>query len=103
VIYYTSDVSGFGILSFYGGTSFVAPQLNGTTALLGEYLHDRLGLLNIPLYQLARNGGYAAPKAPLRAITQGSNDFYLGSKGYNPAAGLGVLNVGNLAEALSNH
>ena len=103
VIYYASDVSGFGILSFYGGTSFVAPQLNGTTALLGEYLHDRLGLLNIPLYQLARNGGYAAPKAPLRAITQGSNDFYLGSKGYNPAAGLGVLNVGNLAEALSNH
>ena len=35
IIYYTSSVSGFEILTFYGGTSFVAPQLNGVTALLG--------------------------------------------------------------------
>jgi subtilase family serine protease len=98
VIYYTSDQSGFGILNFYGGTSFVGPQFNGTAALLGEYLHERLGLLNFPLYELAASGGYQGAHAALRAITRGNNDFYTGSVGYNPAAGLGVVDVGNLAE-----
>ncbi len=99
-IYYTSDQTGFSILTFYGGTSFVGPQLNGVTALIGEYLGERVGLLNYPLYQLARNGGYSGSKAPLRAITAGDNDFYKGSSGYNPGAGLGTLNVYNFAEAL---
>ena len=49
LIYYTSNVSGFGIETYYGGTSFVAPQLNGVSALLGQYLDGRrLGLLNLP-------------------------------------------------------
>jgi len=102
VLYYTSSVSGFGIGSFIGGTSFVAPQLNGVSALIGEYLHgSRLGLLNFPLYQLGRTGqGYGGPHAPLRAITDGDNWFYHGSKGYNPAAGLGTLDVANFADAL---
>ena len=38
VLYYTSSVSGFGIASYFGGTSFVAPQLNGVSALIGQYL-----------------------------------------------------------------
>ena len=34
-----------GLIDGFGGTSFVAPQLNGITALLGEATHRRLGLL----------------------------------------------------------
>ena len=101
VIYYTSSVSGFVILSGAGGTSFVAPQLNGITALLGEEFHGRLGLLNFALYSLARgNRGYEGRHPPLRAITAGDNWFYYGSPGYNPAAGLGTLDVTNFANSL---
>ncbi len=101
VIYYTSNVSGFGILTFIGGTSFVAPQLNGVSALLGQDLHGRIGLLNFPLYYLALTGqAYSGPNAPLHAIAYGDNWFYHGRNGYSPAAGLGTLDVGNFAEAL---
>jgi subtilase family serine protease len=101
VVYYTSSVSGFSAQTFWGGTSFVAPQLNGAAALLGEYLKTRLSLLNIPLYQLAKSGGYrGGGSAPLKAIVDGNNDFYTGSPHYDPAAGLGVLNFGSLAGSL---
>src|SRR5208282_5604198 len=102
VVYYTSSVSGFGIEPGWGGTSFVAPQLNGVSALLGEYLHgSRIGLLNFPLYGLARSGqAYGNARAPLHAIAYGDNWFYHGSNGYNPAAGLGTLDVWNFAESL---
>jgi kumamolisin len=101
IIPYTSDVNGFGIFAFAGGTSFVAPQLNGVTALLGQDLHSRFGLLNYPLYFLALTGqAYHGPNAPLRAISTGDNWFYTGSNGYNPAAGLGTLDVSNFARAL---
>ncbi len=103
VIYYTSDQDGFGILSYYGGTSFVAPQLNGMTALLGQYLHGRLGLLNVPLYELAAgHSPYSGKTAPFNVIKDGNNDFYTGRNGYSPAAGIGTINVYNLAEALKN-
>jgi len=103
VIYYTSNVSGFEILQSYGGTSFVAPQLNGVTALLGEYLWgSRLGLLNYPLYDFALTGrAYGGARPPLHAIAYGDNWFYHGTNGYNPAAGLGTLDVWNFAQALS--
>jgi kumamolisin len=101
VLYYTSSVYGFGMDSYYGGTSFVAPQLNGVSALLGEYLGGRLGLLNFPLYELGRTGqAYAGAKAPLHAIKDGDNWFYYGRNGYNPGAGLGTLDVANFAEIL---
>jgi len=95
-IYYTSSKSGFQVLSFFGGTSFVAPQLNGVTALLGQSEHTRIGLLNFPLYDLAHGlRGYNGSKPPLRAITDGDNWFYSGHVGYSPAAGLGTLDVAN--------
>lgn len=99
VIYYTSSANGFGEETFYGGTSFVAPQLNGVAALLGQYLHGRLGLLN--------NALYAAPdsqtsSASLHPITSGDNWFYQGRNGYSPAAGLGVLDVANFAKYLQS-
>jgi len=102
VIYYTSDVDGFGQLSYFGGTSFVAPQLNGVSALLGQYLGgQRLGLLNYPLYAFARSGkAFNGTNAFVRAIKFGDNWFYQGSNGYNPGAGLGTLDVTNFAAAL---
>jgi subtilase family serine protease len=101
-IYYTSDVTGFGVTTFWGGTSFVAPQLNGVTALLGQALHgSRLGLLNYPLYALALTGqAYGGTNAPLHAVPYGDNWFYSGRNGYSPAAGLGTLDVANFARKL---
>ncbi|MDP9066690.1 MAG: S53 family peptidase [Pseudomonadota bacterium] len=101
IVYYTSNVNGFSLQTFYGGTSFVAPQLNGLTALFGQYVGARLGLLNGPLYRLARaRGSYHGKGAPLRAIAYGNNDFFYGRDGYSPAAGVGTLDVANFAEAL---
>jgi subtilase family serine protease len=102
VIYYTSNVTGFGKVTFYGGTSFVGQQMNGVTALLGEYLHgSRLGLLNYPLYDLALSGqAYTGTDAPLHAIAYGDDWFYYGSNGYNLGAGLGTLDVWNFAKTL---
>ena len=101
VIYYTSSSTGFGIANFYGGTSFVGPQLNGVAALIGQYLHGRLGLLNHPLYQFQKEkGAYSGTTAPFNAIDSGNNDFYTGGKGYSLGAGIGTLDVFNFAEAL---
>jgi kumamolisin len=101
VIYYTSNQTGFGEDTFYGGTSFVAPQLNGVTALLGQYVGKRIGFLNPLLYNLAATGqAYGGSKAPLNQITRGDNWFYSGSKGYNLGDGLGTINVANLAAIL---
>ena len=99
-VYYTSDKTGFGIATGYGGTSFVAPELNGVAILIDEYVNGRVGLLNGPLYNLARGTGYMGRHPILTAIRYGNNDFYYGSKGYNPGAGLGVIDVTQLAEAL---
>jgi kumamolisin len=104
-VYYTSDVDGFGISTYWGGTSFVAPQLNGVTALLGQSLRgSRLGLLNYPLYALALTGrAYGGQGAPLHAVTAGDNWFYSGRNGYNPGAGLGTLDVANFAKKLGGN
>ncbi len=101
VIYYTSDQSGFAIETYLGGTSFVSPQLNGVTALIGQYVHGRVGLLNIPMYELARHGsGYGGKNAPFNVIKYGNNEFYQGREGYSPAVGIGTLDVANFADAL---
>jgi kumamolisin len=101
LIPYTSDVAGFLVLSFVGGTSFVAPQLNGLTALFGEDLHQRLGLLNFELYSLVGfHQAYGGRHPPLRAISSGDNWFYHGSQGYNLGAGVGVMDVANFARVL---
>jgi subtilase family serine protease len=100
-LYYTSDVSGFSISTFWGGTSFVAPQLNGVTALLGQYLDDRrVGFFNFALYGLAASNGASSGAVALHPIASGDNWFYHGSNGYNPASGLGTLDVANFARAL---
>jgi subtilase family serine protease len=99
-IFYTSNVHGFEVEHGIGGTSFVAPQLAGITALLGQNAGHRLGLLNPLLYGLALAGGTHGPQAVLNTISAGDNWFYSGRNGYSPAAGLGTLNVANLAKRI---
>jgi subtilase family serine protease len=100
-VYYTSDTFGFGIYAFGGGTSFVAPQLNGVTALLGQSVNSRVGLLNYPLYALAHgNKGYKGALPPLRDISDGDNWFYYGRNAYGQGSGLGTLDVANFAAYL---
>lgn len=87
-----------GLLSGFGGTSFVAPQLNGIMALVSQANGvRRLGLINPMLYRFKRQVGSSAP---LVDITAGDNWFYAGIPGYDPGAGLGVLDVANFAAAV---
>jgi kumamolisin len=103
ILPYTSDQTGFSVEEFGGGTSFVAPQLNGITALYAQALGHRVGLLNVPLYQLLRSGNaYSGKKAPLRDVTQGDNWFFSANKAYDQATGVGVPDVANLLEALKS-
>jgi subtilase family serine protease len=86
----------------WGGTSFVAPQFNGSAALIDSYVGHRTGLWNPALYSLA--SGASSPVTPLNT-TGGSNDnlFYTGRAGtqYNAATGLGVPNLTKLATDLA--
>lgn len=87
-----------GLLAGFGGTSFVAPQLNGIMALVMQANGGRrLGLVNPMLYRFKRQGG---ANAALVDVTAGDNWFYAGVPGYNPGAGLGVLNVANFSAAV---
>ncbi len=100
-VFYTSDVTGFGVADYWGGTSFVAPQLAGITTLLDQNAGKRIGLLNFALYGLASSGAaYSGSHPPLRDIRQGNNEFYAAGSGYDPASGLGVLDVAAFAAAI---
>jgi kumamolisin len=100
VIYYTSDVNGFEIEQA-GGTSFVAPELNGVATLFVQALHHRIGLLNPALYAVAGSPGrHRGHHAPLRDITGGDNWYWHSRTGYDQTTGVGVPDVANLLEAL---
>jgi subtilase family serine protease len=81
-----------------GGTSFVAPQLNGIFTLIAAGRNSRLGLLHPQLYGAFKTYGYGAT-SPFRAITAGTNLYYKSTNTFNPATGLGSLDVTNLARA----
>ncbi len=85
-----------GISTGMGGTSFVAPQLSGISALLRQDGGHRLGFWNPQMYALQKIFGYGC-WAPFRDITSGDNWFYKGKPGYSPGAGIGTLDVGNLS------
>jgi subtilase family serine protease len=99
---YTDETGAFGIGFGSGGTSFVAPQLNGIAALLGQKVGGRVGLLNYPIYGLLRDGkAYkGGVKAPLVDIAAGDTWFYTGKAGYDQTTGAGVMNVAGFADAL---
>jgi kumamolisin len=102
LLYYTSSVSGFEIAT-YGGTSFVAPQLNGVTSLFVDALHHRVGLLNPALYLIASSrDAYSGREAPLRDITTGNNWYWSAGPGYDQTTGVGVPDVANLLDALQD-
>jgi kumamolisin len=95
-----STVDG-GLAAGFGGTSFVAPQLNGISALISQASGaGRLGLWNPMLYRFKDSFG-SSKKSPIVDITAGNNWFYAGVRGYEPGAGLGVLDVANLAAAVA--
>jgi subtilase family serine protease len=85
-----------------GGTSFVAPQFNGSAALIDSYLGHRTGLWNPSLYALA--AGPSSPVTPLNTVGSGNdNVFYTGNPGeqYNEATGLGIPNLTKFAQELA--
>ncbi|MEO6800999.1 MAG: S53 family peptidase [Rhodanobacter sp.] len=97
---FVSSTDGAGLLTFEGGTSFVAPQLNGISALLRQSTRGRIGLWNPQVYALRNIFGYG-PFSAFNDIRQGDNWFYAGKYGYEPGAGIGTLDVSNLALFLS--
>jgi subtilase family serine protease len=82
----------------WGGTSFTAPQLSGSAAVINSFAGHRVGFWNPASYAFATSG-----RSPFTALSQArtSNDnlFYTGNRGqpYNPGSGLGYPNLGALA------
>jgi kumamolisin len=92
---YAPSVGG---LAEYGGTSFVAPQLNGATAVIDSYLGHRVGFWNPTIYAAAI--GFNSPFTQLnQAGTSNDNIYYTGNPGelYNEGIGLGVPDLARLA------
>jgi kumamolisin len=90
-------VYGTDILQF-GGTSFVAPQLNGSTAVIDSLLGHRVGFWNPSIYRFAQLAN--SPFTPLDVSgTNNDNIYYSGTAGqiYNPGSGLGTPNLAKLA------
>jgi kumamolisin len=86
----------------YGGTSFVAPQLAGISALINSSVGQRVGFWNPQIYRFAQQSD--SPFTPLND-TGASNDngYYTGTAGtvYNQATGLGIPDVAALANKFS--
>ena len=82
----------------WGGTSFVAPQLNGSTAVIDAALGYRVGFWNPSIYRAATS--WNSPFTTLnQAGTSNDNIYFTGNPGtvYNEATGLGVPNLAALA------
>jgi subtilase family serine protease len=76
------------IQNFYGGTSFVAPQLNGVTSLFVQELGGRVGQISPAIYEFQN--------ITTRDITYGDNWGYNALSGYDNATGMGVLDATGL-------
>ncbi|MDN5562251.1 MAG: S53 family serine peptidase [Luteococcus sp.] len=95
-----SAIGGPALQDAGGGTSFVAPQLGGTSALYSQKLGRRVGLWNPWIYRAAL--GEDSPFTPLdEQGPQNSNLHYTGTPGkkYNPAVGLGIPDLGKLSDS----
>jgi len=95
---YFTGFTGNPLESGWGGTSFVAPQLNGSTAVIDQAVGHRVGFWNPAIYRWA-----ALPNSPFRPLSTPSagntNLFYTGTAGriFNPASGLGAPDLARLA------
>ena len=82
----------------WGGTSFIAQQFSGTTAVLDSVVGHRVGFWNPSIYAFAQS--FNSPFTPLQQPgTSNDNDYYTGNPGtiYNEATGLGIPNFARLA------
>jgi len=82
----------------WGGTSFVGPQFDGSTAILDQYIGGRVGFWNPAIYQFASQAG--SPFTPIgKSGTSNDNLFYTGTPGltYNVGTGLGTPDMSRLA------
>jgi subtilase family serine protease len=103
--YFSEWPGGGGTEVGWGGTSFVAPQLNGSAAVIDSFLHHRTGFWNPAIYRFAAVRSWT-PFTPLdSASANNDNLYYTGSKGaiYNPGSGLGVPNLDKLALDFRRH
>jgi subtilase family serine protease len=99
--YVVVSTSDGGVVS-EGGTSFVAPQLNGISALLAQSTGHRVGFWNPQVYLLQNIFGYG-PWSAFHSVNAGDNWFYSGAPNYAPGAGIGTLDVANLNLFLGGH
>ncbi|MGF7436634.1 S53 family peptidase [Lentilactobacillus senioris] len=83
-----------------GGTSYVAPQMAATTAVMNSGLPKPIGFLNPQMYRLAQ--GIDSPFTPLNSVKDNNNLFYTGQPNtlYNQATGLGTVNFARLYNQL---
>ncbi len=109
ILYSPSDVGHNGETSptepGWGGTSFVAPQLNGSAAVIDSALGRRTGFWNPAIYRFAayRNSPFTPLDTP---GTSNDNLYYSGVPGatFDPGAGLGIPNLSQIeADFASNH
>jgi kumamolisin len=95
---YFTGFTGDPLESGWGGTSFVAPQLNGSAALIDSLVGHRVGFWNPAIYRFAT--GHNSPFTPLStASNANTNLFYTGTHGqkYNVGSGLGTPDLAKLA------
>lgn len=98
LLYNPSANTGVALQGGWGGTSFVAPQLNGSDAVIESAVGHRVGFWNPAIYTFAT--GHDSPFTPLdQSGTTNDNLYYTGSAGtvYNAATGLGTPNLTDLA------
>jgi len=101
LLYEPSAGAGNELQGGWGGTSFVAPQFNGSAAVIDSALGHRVGFLNPTMYRLATS--WNSPVHPLNSSgTSNDNLYYTGKRGtrYNPATGLGTPDFGALIAQL---
>ena len=98
LLYFSEFTSGGSLQAGWGGTSFVAPQFNGATALIDSFLGHRVGFWNTSIYRFATR--WNSPFTPLDTSgTSNDNLYYTGTPGqlYNVGTGLGTPNFARLA------
>lgn len=95
---YFTGFTGSPLEAGWGGTSFVAPQFAGATAVMDSYVHHRVGFWNPAIYRFA-----ASKKSPFEPVnttgTSNDDNFYTGTRGslFNAGTGLGTPDFAKLA------
>jgi subtilase family serine protease len=88
-----------GGLAEYGGTSFVDPEMNGSTAVIDSYLGHRVGFWNPVIYGAVGHGVNGLFTNINIAGTDNDNIYYTGNPGdaYNEGIGLGQPDLARVA------